>query len=207
MRLRPSFLTAAAEGILNKTTATGDEDPSFDLETLTKGVGLQLSFPSASPHLKNLDISIPKDDIRGFLARGKQTWQQHRAQQQAEAHWRSRPQSAITGPFTAALSEYLNNHITMSLDNPGVTVSKVAIGPFALASEGKVKVLGSSLAAIDFWGSLVQEARGVSLEGFDKIAALTTQKEAVEERQPRPTVDSVPTEPPPPYELYDPARR
>jgi hypothetical protein len=206
MKLRPSFLTTMVENLLERTAYSDDEDPSFDIEALSKGIGIQLAFPSVSPLLKNLDLSIPKDDIREFLSRGRVLWQQ----QQAQGNDRPgmRPQSAVTGPFTAALSAYLVNNIALSLDNPGVVVSKIAMGPFAIAGEGKIKVLGTSSAAVDFWDALVQEARGSGLEGFAKFGQSSTMilKETVEVRQPRLTQDSVPTEPPPPYELHDPSR-
>jgi hypothetical protein len=206
MKLRPSFLTTMVENLLERTAYSDDEDPSFDIEALSKGIGIQLAFPSVAPLLKNLDLSIPKDDLREFLSRGKVLWQQHQAQR---SHLPNiRPQSAVTGPFTAALSAYLTNNVALSLDNPGVVVSKIAMGPFAIAGEGKIKVLGTSSAAVDFWNGLVQEARGSGLEGFTKLGQNTAmvRKETVEVRQPRLTRESVPTEPPPPYELHDPAR-
>lgn len=111
----------------------------------------------------------------------------------------------------------------MTLDNPGVSVSKIAIGPFALAGEGKVKVLASSSPAVEFWESLVLEARGSGLGGLvgkdvpdTSMEDVTMEDASVEEeevilprearRRAKSVRDSVPTEPPPPYELYDPAR-
>lgn len=224
MRLRPSFLTVSVERILDKTSAPEDEEPHFSLESLSKGIGFQLSFPSAAPLLKNIDVSIPKDDIRDFLSRGRRLWLRHQTQMRAIEHLTNRPQSSITGPFSAALSMYLSNHISMALDNPGVSVSKIAIGPFALASEGKVKVLASSSPAVDFWESLVLEAHGHGLGGSATKERLgttledaTMQDMSLEEeeevvlprearRRAKSARESVPTEPPPPYELHDPAR-
>ncbi|QDS71012.1 hypothetical protein FKW77_007910 [Venturia effusa] len=222
MRLRPSFLTATMENILEKTSAPEDEDPAFSLESISKGIGIQLSFPSAAPLLKSIDVSIPKDDIREFISRGRRLWQQYQAQSKVTAHMSTRPQASITGPFSAALSMYLSNHISMSLDNPGVSISKIAIGPFALAAEGKIKILSTSLPAVEFWESLIMEARG---RGLGRVTAnakrdtviedVTMEREEEENdvalprearRRAKATRDSVPTEPPPPYELHDPAR-
>ncbi|TID26854.1 hypothetical protein E6O75_ATG01347 [Venturia nashicola] len=219
MPLRPSFLTATVEQILDKTSAPDDEDPSFSLDSISKGIGIQLSFPSAAPLLKSIDVSIPKDDIREFLARGRRLWQQYQTQRRANAQLSIGPQSPITGPFSAALSTYLSNHISMKLDNPGVSVSKIAIGPFALAGEGKVKVLFSSSPAVEFWESLITEARGTGLEGpavkrmQDASMEDVTMEEEEEDgmilprearRRAKLTRDSLPSEPPPPYELHDP---
>jgi hypothetical protein len=217
MRLRPSFLTAAVESILDKVaTSNDDEDPTFSLESLSKGIGIQLSFPSAAPLLKSIDVSIPKDDLREFLTRGQSLWQQQIQTNSTERSFH-RPQSPITGPFTAALSKYLGNHISMTLNNPGVNVSKIAIGPFALAGEGKVKVLASSLPAVEFWELLVLEACGLGLgkAGAKDLPDISMEDAAEEEevilprearRRPKSTRDSISTEPPPPYELHDPAR-
>jgi len=206
MKLRSSFLTSSLEQLLRQTVPQGDEDPTLDLESLTKGLGLQLAFPSVTPHLKSLDMVITKDDIREFLSRGKELWRQNQRGQRSQNDQFSRPSSSITGPFTAALSAYLSNHIAMELDNPAIVVSKVALGPFALAGEGKVKVLNSSTAAVDFWDALIQEASGSGLETVAKTAAIVSSDDKpLRARQARLT--SVPTEPPPPYELVDPARR
>lgn len=222
MPLRPSFLTAAVEQILDKTSAPDDEDPSFSLESLSKGIGVQLSFPSAAPLLKSIDVSIPKDDIRDFLASGRRLWQRFQTQTRANTQLEIRPRSPITGPFSAALSTYLSNHISMTLDNPGISVSKIAIGPFALAGEGKVKVLSSSSPAVELWESLVTEARGTKLRGpaLKGMQNTSTEDVAMGEDEEEDEVvlprearrraklarDSVPSEPPPPYELHDPTR-
>lgn len=219
MRLRPSFLTSAVEQVLDKTSAPDDEDPSFSLESISKGIGIQLAFPSAAPLLKSIDVSIPKDDIRDFLSRGRRLWQQYRTQLRANAQLSHHPKSSITGPFSAALSIYLSNHISMTLDDPGVSVSKIAIGPFALSGEGKVKVLSSSSPAVDFWDSLIMEARVSGLGGLaakgKQHAAMedVTMEEEDEDEVPSPREArrraksaSLPSEPPPPYELHDPTR-
>ncbi|KAE9966443.1 hypothetical protein BLS_007013 [Venturia inaequalis] len=221
MPLRPSFLTATVEQILDKTSAPEDEDPSFSLDSISKGIGIQLSFPSAAPLLKSIDVSIPKDDIREILARGRRLWQQYQIRTSANKQWGIRPQSPIVGPFSAALSTYLSNHISMTLDSPGVSVSKIAIGPFALAGEGKVKILSSSSPAVEFWELLITEARGTGLGGpvvkgiqdtpmEDVTMADEEEDEVILPREARRraklTRDSVPSEPPPPYELHDPTR-
>lgn len=221
MRLRPSFLTAAVENILDKTSAPEDEDPTFSLDSISKGIGIQLSFTSAAPLLRSIDVSIPKDNIRDFLSRGRRLWQQYQTESRATAQLSNRPQSSITGPFSAALSTYLSNHISMTLDNPGVSVSKIAIGPYALAGDGKVKVLASSLPAVEFWEMLITEARGSGLGGSlmkglqdSSMEDVAMEEEEEDEeilprearRRAKSTRDSVPTEPPPPYELHDPAR-
>lgn len=160
MKLRSAFLSSSLEQLLQQTIPQGEEDPTLDLESLTKGVGLQLSFPSVAPHLKSLDMVITKDDIREFLSRGKGLWRQYQRNQGSANERSTRPRSSITGSFSAALSSYLSNHVAMELDNPAIVVSKVALGPFALAGEGKVKVLQSSTAAVEFWDALIQEAFG-----------------------------------------------
>jgi hypothetical protein len=185
MKLRPRFLATMVDNVLERTTSPDDEDPSFDIEALSKGIGIQLAFPSVAPLLKHIDLTIPKDDIREFLSRGRILWQRIQSQSPAQKSLSIRPQSPITGPFTAALSAYLNNNIAMSLDSPGVVVSKIGMGPFALAGEGKLKILWTSPATVEFWDAMVQEARGSGFEESSKAVQSTTiLKETVERRQP-----------------------
>ena len=206
MRLRSSFLSSSLENLLQQTEANDDdEDPALSLDALSKGVGVQLSIPSASPHLKTLDLVIAKDDIRQFQSRGDALWRQYRARQSGEKNWAARPGSNITGPFTAALSTYLSNQIAMELDNPAIVVSKVALGPFALAGEGKVKVLATSAASVQFWDELIQQAHGSGLEVANKTSAMVHGARAAADMR-KARTNSVPSEPPPPYELHDPAR-
>lgn len=207
MKLRSSFLSSSLEGLIEQTVAEDDEDAAINLEALSKGVGLQLSFPSAAPHLKSLDLVIAKDDIREFQSRGNTLWQQYQSRQGTEKDWQTRPKSNITGPFTAAISTYLNNHTAIELDNPAIVLSKVALGPFALSGEGKVKVLSTSAASEQFWDELIREAYGSGLEGINKTAAVAAQGASTRAGSRKPRNTSVPSEPPPPYELHDPARQ
>ena len=207
LKLRSSFLSSCLEGLLEQTVAEDDEDPALSLDALSKGVGLQLSFPSAAPHLKNIDLTISKDDIREFQNRGAALWRQYQARHSNEkSQWAARPSSNITGSFTAALSAYLSNHIAMELDNPAIVLSKVALGPFALAGEGKVKVLATSAASVQFWDMLIHDAYGSGMEVLEKTPAVAP-KDGARGPSRKARLTSVPSEPPPPYELHDPARQ
>ena len=182
MKLRSAFLTSSLESILERDGgAAGAQSDS-----VVKGLQLQLSFPSVTPMLKTMDISITDDDLREFLNQGNKLWRQG---QREKARM-------MAGPFTSALSVYTQHHIALGLDHSGVVVSKFAYGPLAVSSDGKVKVLCSSEVTKEFWFGLIEEAAG---HAFSDGEALM-QKNLLEE-------DQLPTDPPPPYELHDPVTR
>jgi hypothetical protein len=196
MKLRSSFLSSSLERILARETVDIADGESL------QSLQLQLSCPSVAPPLKNIDISISKDDLSEFLAHGKKLWQ--------EQSTSTKQSGAISGAFTAALSAYLQQHIALSLDHPGVVVSRFAYGPFTVSSDGKIKVLRSSETAKDFWIRVIEEASGRELDGSttstptdNALREKTTFQATPRQLQ----LDQLPTDPPPPYELHDPAKQ
>jgi len=145
MKLRSSFLAKSLERILDADRETDEVSQERSLKSLQ----LQLSFPSVSPSLKSIDISINKDDLSEFLDRGQRLWEQQGI---------SSKSGAITGSLTAALSAYLKQHIALSLDHPGVVVSRISYGTFLISGEGKIKVIQSSTIAKDLWEQIINEA-------------------------------------------------
>ena len=198
MKLRSAFLTSSLERILE---LDGGAAGALS-DSVVKGLQIQLSFPPVAPMLKNMDISITKDDLLEFLNQGNRLWQEGRS--------RFEKSEVIAGPFTTALSIYTQHHIALSLSHSGVLVSKFAYGPLAVSSDGKVKVLSSSEVAKEFWSGLIEEAAGHVFGDADTLLQRnilkekpnkqTTTRQALEE-------DQLPTDPPPPYELHDPATR
>lgn len=201
MKLRSSFVSSSLEQIVAHNTAPGE---------ILKGIQLQLSFPSVAPSLKSIDFSITKDDLADFLNRGEKLWDKDSTT--------AMQSGSITGAFTAAFSTYVLEHLALNFDHPGVVISRFAYGPFAVSGDGKVKVLAPSDAARDFWAQVIQEA---SNREFYELATTkvqdrrqgTTRNKALRERanfnpMSRSFSDHrLPTEPPPPYELHDPAKR
>lgn len=257
LKLRASFLASALESHLTRlTTSTSTQF----IPDILKAVQLQLSFPTSTKLLKNIDISIAREDIPGFLARGKLLSQQVQTGPVPDP-------SAPTGPFITALSHYTTTHLALPLFHPKTNISKLACGAFALASEGRIKLyspppISSSAsddgttaptapsaaehAMRDLYASLIQEASsrgrfivaGVEPEATNNVAAVGTKGKvrsgpsgkrvladitgAATKRQkssaqdagqagdaaagaPRGGMDNIPAEPPPPYELHDPA--
>lgn len=195
MRLRSSFLSSSLERILARETPD-----VVDGESL-QNLQLQLSCPSVAPSLKNIDISIGKDDLSEFLAHGKKLWR--------EQSTSTKQSGAVSGAFTAALSAYLQQHIALSLEHPGVVVSRFTYGPFIVSSDGKIRVLQSSETAKDFWTRVIE----TSSHELDGSTTTTPTDKALRERTnfqatPRQLrLDQLPTDPPPPYELHDPAKQ
>ncbi|KAF2101205.1 hypothetical protein NA57DRAFT_35427 [Rhizodiscina lignyota] len=166
MKLRSPFLTSSVESLLRRLDLKAHPE---NIDMIGNGVQLQLSFPSAAPALKNLDITIAKDDVQGFVSRGQSLLSSVRSQANE-----TRP--TIAGPFTAALSVYLNEHLALSISNPAIVVAKAICGPLALSGDGKIKLFPprptpvsddsistiepstSELAMHDFYVALLREA-------------------------------------------------
>ena len=206
MILRTGFLMSTLELLLDRNAS-----PRFsDSGALNKGLRLQLAFPSVTPSLKSLDISMSKSDTKHFVSRGKGLWQLYQ-QELVKMSALSKPQQPLQqllrGPFSAALSAYLNHHLTLTLDNPAVVLSKVVYGPFALSGEGKVKIHGGSEEAVAFWESLVEEAESKGLAAKVNDDTVLQPGKIVKQHvvDAAPLRTRIPTEPPPPYELHDPA--
>ncbi|KAK3061221.1 hypothetical protein LTS18_006757 [Coniosporium uncinatum] len=208
---------------------TSWESAPGDLQSIVKAVQVQLSFPSVTAALRNLDITIVKEDVDGFLQQG---------QALLSASPNQEPSSQT--PFRASLSAYLKAHLALSLNHPAVKITKLACGPFALSGDGKIKLFqpqpgNSSLEAAmqGFYRTLLEQAGGGTLlEKVDSSvgkgkrtadlagsALLREEQEAkkkrlgeserrvgVEEERERER-EQIPVDPPPPYQEVDPASR
>ena len=193
LKLRSPFLTSSLESYLSHAA----EQPSAG------GVQLQLSFPTVTPLLKNLDISISPKDVRRFMHHGERS-----VQAQME------PQRGL---FLNALEACLSNHLALELSSPAVRVSKVVCAAFALGTEGKVKLFAATAAEEDgqhsnavpreaigkFLVSLVVEAE----KGMESTLVVGKGKErekAGEVQTATQGRSSMPADPPPPYAEHDP---
>ncbi|OCK78193.1 hypothetical protein K432DRAFT_302555 [Lepidopterella palustris CBS 459.81] len=248
LKLRPSFLTSVVESHLTHLThATSTQS----IPDIIKMLQLQLTFPASTTLLKNIDISIAREDVAGFLARGKLLAQQRQTRSTSDS-------STLSGPFTTAFSHYTTTHLALPLSNPKIHISKIACGAFAIASEGKIKLFppeplssdgsddgtgitdlsAAERAMADLYTSLVQEASScgnftdldMNMEDVEDMptakgrakrplgettpAVMKRQKGKIKTayRSENATAgaqrvggDSIPAEPPPPYELHDPA--
>ncbi|KAJ9656940.1 hypothetical protein H2201_008379 [Coniosporium apollinis] len=186
LRLRSEFLALSLERVLPRSEEMdASNEEARSPEGVTSNVGdvrIQLCFPTATPSLKNLDITIAAEDVSGFYKQGREILAAERQatrtsgtlnthQSRGGKDKRGKP----AGPFTAALVLYLKKHLALDLDHPGVTISKVACAPFALDNQGKVKIFfhppsatSTPKPANQSWrlgllDALVQEAKGRGL--------------------------------------------
>jgi hypothetical protein len=207
MKLRPHFLSSVVEHILDSTVTISDSDLDVDVSAFPKGLQLQLSLPSVTPQLKNIDISLNQDDVGTFIRQGQQLWDD-RSYNMSQSHMEglAPAKSPVTGPFTASLSLYLSQHLALNFEHPAVILDKVAMGQFAFGNDGRVKILASSAETQEIWRMLLQEAQQQRIVDKDEIL-----KEAEGPLRHKSTVipsgrsSRIPTEPPPPYTLHDPA--
>jgi hypothetical protein len=208
MKLRPHFLSSLLEHILDSAVSTSDSGLEVDMTAFPRGLQLQLSFPSVTPNFKNMDISLSQEDLIQFIRQGQTLWDQRSFTTKSRSENLPPSKSPVTGPFTTALSTYLSHHLALNFEHPAVVLDKIAIGPFAFGSDGRIKILDPSLEAQDIWKMLLEHAQVQRMQEKDDILKgtedLTSQNPAAPASR---RSSRVPTEPPPPYELHDPAYR
>jgi hypothetical protein len=136
MKLRPNFLSSVLEKILEGPT---------DAPRFSKGLQLQVVFPSVTPNLKSLDMSMSQSDLIQFIKQGNNHTRTHKG--------------PVTGPFSRGLAQYLSASLALDFEHPGLVLDKFVLGPFALTSEGKVKVTVSSPEAKSIWNMLLEHAQ------------------------------------------------
>ncbi|KAK4121511.1 hypothetical protein N657DRAFT_647677 [Parathielavia appendiculata] len=132
-----------------KPNTSPDEDDTVDQQPLG---------------LKSIDVIIPADELRQFVAAGKRLATSHRQQAPASSkmrwgweddvrkrrklagrlyeegwEWRTADEEEDGQPFTEALGCYLKEHLSLNMFHPGVRVVKIACGGFAM-SENRLKV-------------------------------------------------------------------
>ena len=126
LRLNSEYIDGALDDFIEELS----EDNEHDVEGTIKDVQLSIGFKMpVQASLRTVDITIRREDIRGFLAHGKSRL------------WSDDPNiKSSKGPFTTALRDYFATNLAMNLDHSQVFVSRMACGAFALGREGKVKL-------------------------------------------------------------------
>ncbi|KAF1993413.1 hypothetical protein P154DRAFT_74415 [Amniculicola lignicola CBS 123094] len=116
LKLPPQFLTSTLETYFRHITAPTSKQ---SIRELIGQLNIQLSFPTITNLLKQIDIKIMADDVPGFVTRGKQL-----------VHGIGKD-----APFTAALAVYLKHHLALDLSHPKVLISKIDCSAFLLHNE------------------------------------------------------------------------
>jgi Kinetochore complex Sim4 subunit Fta1 len=209
MKLRSPFMASLLENILDATAVHSASTVEIDMATYPKGLQLQLSLPSVNPQLKTIEITLSQDDMANFIRHGQELWAQPSLNvNPPRSNYLPSSKSPVAGPFTAALAKYLSHHLALDFEHPAVTLDQVVIEPFKFTSDGKIRILEKSPEAQEIWEMLLEQAQGQRM--LDKQEVLKqrekslTKESAANESQP---ISRPPTEPPPPYELHDPALR
>jgi hypothetical protein len=157
LRLSSNFLISSLETYFRHLTAPSSTQ---SVEDVISHLQLQLSFPGVTRDLKHIDLAFHRNDLPGFLKRGK----------------RSRPESQA--PFLTALSLYLQRHLALDLSDHSVQFTRITSASFGLATD-RIKLFvpqaadvsiiedrdspslsPSQLALHDLYASLVKEASG-----------------------------------------------
>ncbi|KAI9851883.1 MAG: hypothetical protein M1838_002454 [Thelocarpon superellum] len=180
LTLRSDFLESCFEAFLATLTSVPAGEahglPSEALASIFRDVQVSLSFPApAAPSLRSMDVTIPREDVLTFLEEGRAIYaSQDPASSARPPPPPSRP-TRTSGPFIAALSQYLQCHLALPMSHADVNISKIGCGAFLLGAEGKVKIArptGPSDAAdpvrtavAQLVGNLIQRAQGTPLLG------------------------------------------
>lgn len=157
LRLSSSFLTSSLETYFRHLTAPGSTQ---SMEDVISHLQLQLSFPGVTRDLKHIDLALHRNDVSGFISRGK------------------RLQKDTQMPFIGALSHYLKQHLALNLSDSRVHFTRITCASFGLSTD-RVKLSvpqaadvsfiedrdtpslsPSQLALHDFYLSLIREASG-----------------------------------------------
>ena len=135
MRLSSRFLGQSIDELFEISLQRGHDQS----KSMIKDVQFTLGFKSPiAPSLRNLDVTIKRDDILAFLEEGKNL------KEKAELSTLTLTRSS--GPFMVALSHYLRTHLAMDLSHDQIHILKASCGSFALAREGRVKIKRSITA-------------------------------------------------------------
>ena len=131
LHLPSPFLKRALGGYIDALVAGGG-----DVRGAVRDVVISLAVPGAEGggELKSIDITISRDDIDGFLERGRSSTPSTTTTNTAAAH----PEHEH--PLWTALQAYINTHLALDLASPQVAVVKIACGAFVIAAEGRVKI-------------------------------------------------------------------
>ncbi|KAK6082420.1 hypothetical protein SCUP234_04259 [Seiridium cupressi] len=99
------------------------------VRTTKKDVVITLGFSdkAVSGGLRSLDVTIPADDLAGFVG------------------------TDDGGRFSDKLAAYMHRHLALNIQHPEVRVGKISCGGFMLG-EGKLKVLDEATAAVVLGG-------------------------------------------------------
>lgn len=223
MKLRSAFLSKSLENIL-ENAATRHTESLQELSEFPRGLSVQLAFPSTAPDLRFIDLHLHQSDLLELRKHGETIWRQLQGtlSNDNSKDYRTLTHPHITGPFTAALSDYLQQHLGLDFSHPAVILSKFMLGSFDLSNDGRIKVSDPSSDGASIFYMLLQEAslpiladRQHTANRKGKELRAKAGSAAVENRRNMrlPTRESVPqsvrssarlyTDPPPPYEMFD----
>ncbi|MCJ1287971.1 hypothetical protein MMC26_007324 [Xylographa opegraphella] len=128
MRLSSHFI----ENVLERLLEAARPQDTHNFETQVRSIQLVLGFKAPiAANLRNLAINIRREDVLSFLDRGRVTIQ---GKENNGDHSRS-------GPFMCSIRSYIKKQTALDMHHCLVTVSRLTCAGFALAADGKVKVV------------------------------------------------------------------
>ncbi|KFY82662.1 hypothetical protein V498_08510, partial [Pseudogymnoascus sp. VKM F-4517 (FW-2822)] len=126
LHLSSAFLKGALGGYIDALIAGGG-----DVKGAVGDVVVSLAFPTGDVgeggELKSIDITIPRADLDGFLERGTNI---NTSTTTTTPTLTTAPPAPNDHdhPLWTSLSKHLSSHLSLSLSNPSVAVTKIACG-------------------------------------------------------------------------------
>jgi len=147
MRLSSHFMGDMLELYLGELLNAGSEQS----EKVMKGIQLVLGFRNAvAPDLKTLSIDIRREEVTGFIKKGKTLIQEASSEgnagQKVKGSGKSDEQPK---PFMTAMKKYIAEQTSMDIYHKDVFFSKLSCGGFVLTADGKVRFFPASTALTD----------------------------------------------------------
>ncbi|MCJ1249717.1 hypothetical protein MMC30_006943 [Trapelia coarctata] len=139
MRLSSYFMGHMLEQYLEESVNAGSEQ----FEKMMKSIQLVLGFKNiVAPDLKALSIDIRREEVTGFITKGKALIQKassggsagRRVKQSGEGDKQPRP-------FMTAMKKYIAEQTSLDIEHKDISLSKLSCGGFALSADGKVRFL------------------------------------------------------------------
>ena len=141
LKLPSNFLAETAEKYLANITSTEngtlDTEPATRvLRTVIKDILITLSFdiPGMTSSLKTMDITISREDSWRMIQSGRKLLQVVDGQKDGN-------NAKVPRPFTRALKQHVDVHLSLKLDDPRVKISRVACGAFVLVLRARSSCL------------------------------------------------------------------
>ena len=174
MRLSSQLMGDMLELYLEESVRAGDDQ----LGKMMRGVQLVLGFRNAvAPDLKTLSVDIRREEVTGFIKKGKAIIQE--ASSEANAGRRVKrvgDSDQQPKPFMTAMKKYIAEQTSLDMEHKDVFLSKLSCGGFALTADGRAMFINPTPTVLTEDGLPESQATHSAMSSM--LAALLAQASA-----------------------------